>query len=201
MLVKFSIYDWRDIIGFIGSATDQIGKRELLRYVELKCENNRFSAFGADGYHIHQLRGKCEMSEDTPVHVLFQPVKAPAKTAMVALFLNVSPENHLICFYDKNNEMTGSENIPIVKDAPFGLEEKFVKPNIDELAKRKYWIAVNPKHLVDTLSAMKDYEAVIMEFTEPVRPFVIHPYRPDEAGMDGLSIELPVRIGGGVGEY
>lgn len=191
MTIQFSIYDWRDIVNYVGVAVSRDEGREMLQHIRLRCENNRFEAVGCNGYYLSKLEGKCLMSEGKPVEILMKPVKAPAKTESV-IITDIVEGQFVIYFYDKNKEMTGFETIKPCETPYMAVDEKFIKPAVER--RSEYTIAVNPQYMLDVLAGMKGCDTVIFECGANYQPIIVHPYRKEGTEIDAMSLVLPVRI-------
>ena len=145
-------------------------KRTTLQRIRLKCEDNKFEAVGCDGFHLSRLRGLCKMTEGTPVEILMLPIKAPAKT----------------------------NSVSVITEPYMEVDSKFIEPAIQRQS--EYSIGVNPKYMIEVLTAMKDADTVILEFGNSVQPFLVHPFNKEKPDRDFLSLILPVRTWGG-GKY
>ena len=198
MIIQFTVWDWRDIINYTGAAVSLDEKRTTLQRIRLKCENNKFEAVGCDGFHLSRLRGSCKMTEETPVEILMLPIKAPAKTNSVSIVTEAMEGIHLVYFYDKANEIVGFNQIPIITEPYMEVDSKFIEPAIQRQS--EYSIGVNPKYMIEVLTAMKDADTVILEFGNQVQPFLVHPFNKEKPDRDFLSLILPVRTWGS-GKY
>lgn len=194
MTIQFDIWTWKDIQNVVGTVISFDEAREMLHYIRLRCQDNKFEAVASNGFQLSRLNGKCKMSEYGPVDLHISPMKAPAKTAQVNLTVDPNGENHVLYFFDKKGEMTGFETMTVAKGEMPDFDSKFIQPAIDNMARQQYRIGVNPKYLINALSGMKEQETVILEFGTDVQPFLIHPYKKED--LDALSIVLPVRTFG-----
>lgn len=204
-VIKFDVWTWRDIMRVCGNVVSKNDARKALQYIRIRCENNRFTAVGANEFQVSTIEGSCEMKELWPmVEILIQPRKIPVKTKLVELipFTNVSSENgvkvHTLCFYDKDMNVTGSWNEPVIMHEYISIDRviKLARDNIDGYnhGEGAYTIAVNPRYLIAALEGMTDCNAVILNFGSRVQPFMIRPY---DREQDRTALVFPFRIAPG----
>lgn len=201
-VIKFDVWTWKDIMRVCGNAISDDDAREMLHYIRIRCENNRFTAVGANAYQASTIDGDCDMKEQWPsVEILIRPQKTPPKTKMVELtpFTNAPGEDgvkvHMLYFYDKDMNVTGSWDEPIIEGKYINIDAvmKAAQHNIDQCnhGEGAYMIAVNPQYLMGALEGMKDCEAVIMNFGSNVQPFIIRPFKGEQ---NRTALVFPVRI-------
>jgi len=200
--VTFDIWAWRDIMRVCGEAVSYDETRIMLQYVQIRCDNNHFTATGTNGCLVATLEGECVMSEkDLPFTVLIPPRKAPAKTKAVELHANTQEDKYMIThtlyFRDKDGNLidTCTEDIHFGDYVDIDFIVKMAQKNINDInyGEGQYMIAVNPKYLLAALGGMKECSSVIINFASPVQPFLIRPYDNDHE-QDRSAWVYPVRI-------
>lgn len=193
-MIEFDIWTYHDMMNVCGTVISVDEARKMLTFINVQCENNRFAAYGSDGYRVARLRGKCTMTNQAPVSFLIAPQKAPAHTEHV--WFEVKPDSLTIIFLDKKDRTLEKREQVIPAGETLDLEGKIIQPGLKNLdsynnGEGMYMIVVNPRYLLDALQGVKDCKKVILNFGNAVQPFFIRPYRDDK---EVLEMVYPVRI-------
>lgn len=153
-------------------------------------------AYGSNGYQITRMDVPCELSEmpDEKAQILLDHVKIPPKTETI--ILNTDRKDVLeLAFINKEGGATITDQPKLEAGAPidFGQMCKKFSNQIDQYNKGQgqYWIAVNPKYLINALEGMKDKESVMLHFGSQVQPFMIRP-RDSESNVSAWV--FPIRV-------
>lgn len=196
--VKMSIYDWRDMVRVCGTLSTNKGDRESLRYIDL-CINDESkglcTAYGCNGYQMSRVKFMCEV-HDIPwkYHFLIDIFKAPVGSCDVVIEINEDDDEYSVTFLNKTGEKIVAFSQDIVHIEPMNYERFFenAHKNFDEFnhGEGKYWIAVNPKYLLNALEGLKQFDNVILNFGTNVQPFSI---RDGNGSMKVEALVLPVR--------
>ena len=197
MIIEFNVYDWRDIMRVCGPTLGTDPNKEMLSYINVKCNNNWFSAYGCSGYQVARVSVRCIMDAKLlDVSFICKPQKIPVGAARVQVLHDGLPNKYTILYRDKKGCSLSAVQI----EAPDGEmvdAEKIINSSLKNLdaynyGEGKYMICVNPKYLMNALQGLKDCDAVIMNFGSRVQPFLIRPR--DNSEKDVIELVLPIRI-------
>ena len=107
---------------------------------------------------------------------------------------NGDDDEYSVTFLNKTGEKIVAFSQDIVHIEPMNYERFFetAHKNFDEFnhGEGKYWIAVNPKYLLNALEGLKQFDNVILNFGTNVQPFSI---RDGNGSMKVEALVLPVR--------
>lgn len=213
MKIVFDVYSFRDLQKACGAcvATPQEASAADRPFLERICltfsmDNNRrlfgsdryaaiCHAYGSNGYQVTQMDVPCELSEmpDETVQVLLEPVKIPPKTDSIVL--NTDRTDVLeVAFVGKDGRTTITDQPKLdSRSIEFGTMCKKFADQIDQYnnGQGQYWIAVNPKYLINALAGMKDEKSILLHFGNQVQPFMI---RPKGSEQNVTAFVFPVRV-------
>ena len=158
--------------------------------------NNFCRAFASNGYQVTRIDVPCETSEypDETEQVLMEPVKIPAKTEKVILDTDHKDKLYLT-FIDKAGKESKADQPKMRPETPIDFAKACKKfsdqINQYNMGTGEFYIAVNPRYLINALTAMQNAESVIINFGNQVQPFMI---RPRDDNQDTMAFVFPVRI-------
>ena len=198
MIAVFNVWDFKDIQKVCSPMLATDDARIALTYMDLEFMDNRCTAYGSNGYQVSKITVPCTMTEKPfePIKVLLRPIKIPAKTKKIILNTDDS-ETLYLTFFDKDNGLTGDMSQPVEHAEPLKFEENVFKPSLDKIGSAgnfgegKYSIVVDPKYLMNALSGMQDCKTVIFNFSDPLSPFLLRPYKDED--FDAMSLVFPCR--------
>ena len=197
-MIWFSVYAWRDIMKTCGPmiAIDEEDRRIMLTYINIQCVDNRFTAYGCDGYHLARIRGKCDMMDKAPVSFIIKPHSIPARTDKVRVS-DIRPGSLAVAFLDKNARELEERKLTVDVGEVLDYENKVIEPNLKNMdsynhGEGQYMFVVNPRYLMDALQGVKTCQKVILNFGSQVQPVFIRPYMDEYS--DILEMVWPVRI-------
>lgn len=197
MTIKFSGYDWKDIMRVCGAVIEpEKSPREMLKYIRLHCENGWCEAVGSNSYQVSRVECICGMDDLWPVDVLLPLIKAPAGARRVELTPYDKALGHVVVFFDGENNIINRHIVP-VPDGEYIDIDMVMKKALDRIdtfndGKGQYMIVVNPKLLLNALSGLKECKSVIFNFGSPVDAFTIRPYIEDD--LNAMAMVYPIRM-------
>ena len=194
--VSFSVWDWRDIL----RASLPILESKCIRnnpdaqYISFSFQDGIATVYCTNNIILFRADINVQTEKDFSLKsLLLPPIKAPAHTKAVELYIDPEALDTTVSFVDEDNDIVGSSVVKHIDICPpdFDRIYKSCQGKIDKYnyGAGLYHIAVNPAQLIAALQGVKDDEKVILNFAEIHNAFMIRPV--DRDGYKTLI--LPVR--------
>ena len=193
LTIEFDIFTWRDIQRICGAVTE---KKEtpydMLPYIKFDCADGQVAVTGANAYQLSRLNCACSyMTPPDQITFFLPPIKAPGGTRAVSVSPNMA-DGHYVCFLDGKGNII-SDSYYTVPDGQYIQDELLLKKTQEDIVSRHhgfgdYFISVDTKLLLSALEGMRESEAVVFNFSDPIRAFMIRP-----TDLDAVAIVLPRR--------
>jgi len=196
MEVKFSVYDFKDIMKICGSVTATTEKdKPRCQYIDLYFDpaDHSCTACGCNGYQLSTVKVRCEY-RDIPFdyHLLIPPMKVVPRTKTVKI--NIDEDGYSVAFIDEDEDILKAVSSPFTDVEPMDYKALIssMRTHIEKYnhGEGAYCICVNPRYLITALESLKSCDSVYLNFSDRVHAFTVRP------GDDSVAAEafiLPVR--------
>lgn len=198
MVAKFKVADWRDILRVCGTiAASNPKDRIVTQYLDFHFNGPECCVYGSNGAQISRIVVPC-VNQDIPpeYRLLVPPMKIPARTRSVEIHIDDGiKEYEVICLDSEDDVIDAVRSSFCACDLPdYGSFFDKVWKDIDVYnnGEGKYFIAVNPKYLMNALEGLKSCDHVILNFANRHQPFMIRPY--GDEYIDVTAMVCPVRL-------